>query len=82
MELWARDGRLDREAARQIASLTEEEILETVNSRNLSGVFLREKDFSSLLGDVRRDRQGRILGAGAATLTWVHRSAGLACNAL
>ena len=53
-----------------------------MNSRNLSGVFLREKDFSSLLGDVRRDRQGRILGAGAATLTWVHRSGILACNAL
>ncbi len=53
LELWTRQGRLNDEAEAVLRSLSQQDILEAVNGRNLSGLFMVEKDFTRLLGDIR-----------------------------
>ena len=43
-------------------ALTEEEILDTINNNNISGIFLKDFNFKELLGDVKYDAYGRIIG--------------------
>ena len=43
-------------------ALTEAEILETINNNNISGIFLKDFNFKELLGDVKYDAFGRIIG--------------------
>ena len=47
---------------RKIASLTEEEILETINNKNVSQIFMKDFDFKDLLGDVKYNYKGEIIG--------------------
>ena len=42
--------------------MTEEGILETINNNNVSGIFLKDFNFKELLGDVKYDSYGRIIG--------------------
>ena len=71
LELWANEGDFSDESEREISNLTYEDIIETINTRNLSGIFMREKDFSSVLSDISYNSTGHIVGAKIATLTWV-----------
>eukprot|EP00092_Neocalanus_flemingeri_P040503 GFUD01044108.1.p1 GENE.GFUD01044108.1~~GFUD01044108.1.p1 ORF type:complete len:1044 (-),score=198.42 GFUD01044108.1:97-3228(-) len=71
LELWANDGDFDEDSENTIVNLTTEEIIESVNTRNLSGIFLREKNFKNVLGDISYNESGHIIGAKVATLTWV-----------
>ena len=41
-----------------IATLTQQEILDRINHRNMSQIFLKEKNFQELLGDIRYDDKG------------------------
>ena len=47
---------------RKIASLTEEEILETINNKNVTQIFMKDFDFKDLLGDVKYNYKGEITG--------------------
>ena len=55
LELWAKDGDLDRDA---IFSLSQEDIINTINTKNMSEVLLREKNFTSLLGELQYNSTG------------------------
>ena len=70
LELWASDGSFHPAA---FENLTDESILEVVNTRNKSGLFNNEKDFRSLLSDIRYNSSGHIVGAGVATIGWVEK---------
>ena len=70
LELWASDGAFHSAA---FDNLTDESILEVVNTRNKSGLFNNEKDFSSLLSDITYNSSGHIVGAGVATIAWVEK---------
>ena len=39
-------------------SLSQEEILWAINTRNISGVLLREKNFTNLLGEIEFNETG------------------------
>ena len=39
-------------------SLSQEEILRDINTRNISGVLLREKNFTNLLGEIEYSETG------------------------
>ena len=43
-------------------TLTQEEILETVNNKNVSGIFMKDFNFIDLLGNIRYDEEGKIVG--------------------
>ena len=52
IELWAnRDGFNNPEIEIKIQSLTQEQILDDINNKNYSELFLEEKDFTAMLGD-------------------------------
>jgi hypothetical protein len=46
----------------KIASLTEAEILDTINNRNVSQIFMKDFNFKDLLGDVQYNFKGEIIG--------------------
>ena len=50
IELWAPKGFNSSETESKIYSLTEEDILMDINSKNLSEVFMYNKDFTTMLG--------------------------------
>ena len=46
----------------KIDSLTEAEILDTINNRNVSQIFMKDFNFKELLGDVKYNLKGEIIG--------------------
>ena len=50
VELWASDGFNSTQTEMAIFNLTQKSILDAVNTKNYSEVFLYDKDFSSMLG--------------------------------
>ena len=65
LELWAEDGDFNTNTMEQ---LTDQEIIDTINTRNKSGIFNIEKNFLNLLSDVKYNSSGHIVGAGVATI--------------
>ena len=61
LELWADQGGLDTRAEAALRSLTQQQVLDMVNTRNHSGIFMVEKDFKKLLGDIRQGKGCSIL---------------------
>ena len=61
LELWADQGGLDTRAEVALRSLTQQQVLDMVNTRNHSGIFMVEKDFKKLLGDIRQGKGCSIL---------------------
>ena len=59
---WFNQGHYNKNSDLRIEALTEEEILETINNNNVSGIFLKDFNFKELLGDVKYDAYGRIIG--------------------
>ena len=55
LELWTKDGDLDMET---IFSLSQNDILNTINTNNRSGIYLREKNFTNMLGEIRYNETG------------------------
>ena len=55
-------GHYNEKSWKKIESLTEEEILDTINHKNVSGIFLKDFNFSELLGDIKYDEHGKIIG--------------------
>ena len=52
----------------KIAALTQNEILDTINNKNVSQIFLKDFNFRELLGDIKYDSAGQIVGAGAVEM--------------
>ena len=70
LELWANDGTYDDVTDVEIAALTKESILDKLNGVTRSGIFQTERNFTDLLGGVRRDSGGRIVSAEATVIRW------------
>ena len=71
LELWAKDGEFDSDAEDRIMNLTQNAIIEAINSKGYSGIFMREKDFKTVLGEIGYNASGHIVEAKVATLTFV-----------
>ena len=50
---------------KKIERLTQEEILKTINTKNVSQIFLKEFNFKHMLGDIRYNSRNEIVAAGA-----------------
>ena len=50
---------------KKIERLTQKEILKTINTKNVSQIFLKEFNFKHMLGDIRYNSKNEIVGAGA-----------------
>ena len=59
LEIWGYDRNV-------IEMLTDEQIIEDINSVETSGVFGRRTNFSSMLANTERDSSGKIIKAGAS----------------
>ncbi len=53
LELWADQGEIGPTTEAALRSLDAQAVLNIVNTGNHSGIFMMEKDFSRLLGDIR-----------------------------
>ena len=54
-------------------SLSLEDVVEALNSRNTSGLHITSKDFLRGLGEKVYNSSGAVVGAREATITWVGR---------
>jgi len=63
IELWGDQGHYTDKSRQQIEKLTENEILDTINNKNVSGIFMRDFNFTELLGDIKYNSKGEIVGA-------------------
>ena len=71
LELWANDGKYDEKTDEIIENLTYENVIDKINSVNKSGIFFIEKNFTSMISDIKYDENGRIIGAKATVMNWV-----------
>ena len=53
LELWGDRGQINLSTGTRIRNLDTRDILDTLNTRNTSGVFMMEKDFRTMLSDIR-----------------------------
>ena len=70
LELWAQDGTYDESSEEVIMNLTLENVLDTINNVNISGLFNVETDFTQYLSGIVRDDRGRIVSASATVMRW------------
>ena len=70
LELWAHDGNYNEVTDKEIAELTQQSILDKINSVNKSGVYLVDKNFVDYLGGVTFDANGKVIGAQASVIRW------------
>lgn len=68
VELWADQGSYSEVADKKIADLTQQEIIDTINNKNISQIFLKDFNFTDLLGGIQRNRKGEIIGAKAVEM--------------
>ena len=55
-------GSYSKLSDQRISSLTEAEILDTINTKNVSQIFMKDFNFKELLGDVKYNSLGEIIG--------------------
>ena len=70
LELWAINGKYDETSEKEIMELTQEKIIDKINSNNVSGLFLVETNFTQYLSGVERDEAGRVVSATATVMRW------------
>jgi len=68
LELWGDQGAYTEVTDSRMRTLTQEEILETINTKNVSGIFMKDFNFIDLLGNIRYGDDGRIIGAGVVEM--------------
>ena len=74
LELWGNNGAYDVVTDREIGNLTQQNLLDKINSVNKSGIFLSPKLFSNFLGEISYDANGKIVGAKAMVIQWFTRA--------
>ena len=47
---------------KKIEEITQEEILETINTKNVSQIFMKDFNFKDLLGNVEYNTKGEVIG--------------------
>ena len=52
----------------KIANATKQEILDMINTKSFSEIFLFDKDFTALLGGITKNSSNHIIGAKATIL--------------
>jgi len=70
LEMWASDGVYDKKTEEDIMNLTQEKLLDKINTATTSGVFLVETNFTKYLSGIEYDNAGRIISATATTMRW------------
>ena len=55
-------GKYSEISRKKVESLTERDILDTINNKNVSQIFLKDFNFKELLGDIKYDNKGNIIG--------------------
>ena len=61
-------GSYNRVSDLKMERLTEQQILDTINNKNVSQIFLKDFNFKDLLGDIRYNSRGEVVGAGAVEM--------------
>ena len=61
-------GSYNRVSDLKIEKLTDQQILDTINNKNVSQIFLKDFNFKDLLGDIRYNSRGEVVGAGAVEM--------------
>lgn len=56
LELWGNNGAYDSVTDSEIASLTQQTLLDKINGVNKSGIFLGPKKFANFLGEISYDQ--------------------------
>ena len=46
----------------KIGKLTQQEIIDVINAKNTSQIFMKDFDFKDLLGNIRYNQSGHIIG--------------------
>ncbi|KAK6641750.1 hypothetical protein RUM44_013465 [Polyplax serrata] len=64
-------GQLWNNNEREISSLDLEDVVEALHDTKVSPVYGHPTDFKSLLGDVVKDKRGRIISAGSLLSVWL-----------
>ena len=63
LELWATDGNFTNQKTKdKIASATKQDILDIINTKKFSEIFLFDKDFTALLGGITKNATNHIIG--------------------
>jgi len=68
LELWGDQGAYTELTDSRIRRLTQEEILDTINKKNVSGIFMKDFNFIDLLGNIKYGDDGNIIGAGVVEM--------------
>ena len=53
-----------------IENLTQDQLINAINSVEISGVFLTPRNFTKFLGEIERNSTGHIIGAKATYMNW------------
>ena len=62
-ELWAKDGNFTNQKTKdKIANATKQDILDIINTKKFSEIFLFDKDFTALLGGITKNSSNHIIG--------------------
>ncbi len=70
LELFGQPTKFGSESDKAIENLTQEELINLINSETVSGIFLQERHFVDFLGGVQRNESGHIIGAKATYIHW------------
>ena len=70
-ELWAQDANFTSQKTRDfVAKLSKQEIINAINEKEFSEVFLFDKNFEDFLGGITRNSSGHIIGAKATVINF------------
>lgn len=72
-ELWAKNGYDSQTTLDALKDLTQEDIINAVNDKTFSEIFLFNKDFKAYLGGIEKNSSGHIIGAKATTIHFYGR---------
>merc|ERR1712241_942628 len=68
LELWGDQGSYSSATEEKIGKLTQQEIIDVINVKNTSQIFMKDFDFKDLLGNIRYNQSGHIIGAGVVEM--------------
>ena len=73
LELFGHAGEYGEETDADMENLTDELVLEVINNKNVSGIFLTRHNFTNYLSNIEYNTRGEIIGAKATNIIWLGR---------